>query len=275
MARKKADPNNMSFLDHVEELRWSLIRSIIGILIGATVAFFFTKFLTDVVILGPSRSDFISYAKFCDFGRWIGVESEFCDPKLNFQTQSRKMPDLFSANVWISLTIGFIAAFPWILYQFWKFISPGLKANERKYSGGFIIISSILFFIGTLFGYFFIAPLSVHFLATYQLSEFVKFEPDLQSYIALIRACVLSCGLMFELPVIVYFLTKVGLCTPQGMRKYRKYALVIILIVAAVITPPDIQSQVIVAIPVLILYELSVFISMFVLRKQRKQKLAK
>lgn len=188
--------------------------------------------------------------------------------------QSRKMSDLFSAHVWTSITVGFIAAFPWVLWQFWKFISPGLKASERKYSSGFIIISSILFFMGVVFGYYLIAPLSVHFLATYDLSDGIKFEPDLQSYIALIRASVLACGLMFELPVIVYFLTKIGLCTPQGMRKYRKYALVLILIVAAVITPPDIQSQVIVAIPVLILYELSIFISMFVLRNKRKQKLA-
>ncbi|MBF4984595.1 twin-arginine translocase subunit TatC [Nonlabens mediterrranea] len=274
MARQKADPNKMSFLDHVEELRWSLIRSILGILIAAIIAFIFTEFIFDTIIFGPKSKDFITYGALCDVGRFIGVESEFCNPQLDFMPQSRKMSDLFSAHVWTSITVGFVAAFPWVLWQFWKFISPGLKANERKYSSGFIIISSVLFFMGVVFGYYLIAPLSVHFLATYDLSDGIKFEPDLQSYIALIRASVLASGLMFELPVIVYFLTKIGLCTPQGMRKYRKYALVLILIVAAVITPPDIQSQVIVAIPVLILYELSIFISMFVLRNKRKQKLA-
>lgn len=271
MARKKVDPNNMSFLDHVEELRWAIIRSIGGVLLMAIVAFIFKDVVIDGVLLGPSKNDFISYQKFCEFAKWLGFESEFCDPNLNFATQTRKMPDLFSAHIWTSITVGFISAFPWILWQFWNFISPGLKPNERKYSKGFIIASSLLFFTGALFGYYLIAPLSVHFLATYELSELIKFEPDLNSYIGLVRACVLSCGIMFELPIIVYFLTKVGLCTPQAMRKYRKFALVIVLIVAAVITPPDIQSQIIVAIPVLILYELSVFISMFVLYRQRKK----
>ncbi len=267
----KADPNNMSFLDHVEALRWCLIRSIIGILIAAVIAFIFKEFLFDVIIFGPKNPDFVTYQKFCDFGRLLGVESEFCDPQLNFQPQSRKMADLFSAHIWTSITTGFVVAFPWVLWQFWRFISPGLKANERKYSKGFIIVCSLLFFTGAVFGYYLIAPLSVHFLATYELSDSIKFEPDLNSYIGLVRASVLACGIMFELPIIVYFLSKIGLCTPQGMRKYRKYALVLILIVAALITPPDIQSQVIVAIPVLILYEISIFISMFVTRKQRKK----
>ncbi|MGB3591881.1 MAG: twin-arginine translocase subunit TatC [Nonlabens sp.] len=271
MARRETDPNNMSFLDHVEELRWMLIRSIIGILIGAVIAFIFKKFIIDVVLLGPSQADFVSYQAFCDVATWLGVDSEFCDPQLNFETQTRKMPDLFSAHIWTSITVGFIIAIPWVLYQIWKFIAPGLKPAERKYSKGFIFFSSLLFFIGAAFGYYLIAPLSVHFLATYDLSENIKFEPDLNSYIGLVRACVLSCGLMFELPIIVYFLTKIGLCTPAGMRQYRKYALVLVLIIAAVITPPDIQSQIIVAIPVLILYEISIFISALVLRRQRKK----
>lgn len=272
----KVDPNKMSFLDHVEALRWCLIRSIMGILVAAVIAFIFKEFLFDVIIFGPKNPDFITYQKFCDFGRLLGVESEFCDPQLNFQPQSRKMADLFSAHIWTSITTGFVVAFPWVLWQFWKFIAPGLKQNERKYSKGFIIVCSLLFFTGAVFGYYLIAPLSVHFLATYELSDSIKFEPDLNSYIGLVRASVLACGIMFELPVIVYFLSKIGLCTPQGMRKYRKYALVLILIVAALITPPDVQSQVIVAIPVLILYEISIFISMFVLRSQRKkERLAK
>lgn len=270
MAQVK-DPNNMSFLDHVEELRWCLIRSIVGILIAAVVAFIFKEFLFDVIIFGPKNPDFVTYAKFCDFGRLLGMESEFCDPQLNFKPQSRKMADLFSAHIWTSISTGFIVAFPWVLWQFWKFIAPGLKENERRYSRGFIIVSSLLFFIGCVFGYYLIAPLSVHFLATYELSDSIKFEPDLQSYIALVRASVLACGIMFELPIVVYFLTKIGLCTPQGMRKYRKYALVLILIIAAFITPPDVQSQIIVAVPVLLLYEMSIFISMFVLRSQKKK----
>ncbi len=274
---KKADPNNMSFLDHVEELRWCLIRSIIGILIGAIVAFLARKFIFDTVIFGPIKKDFVTYEFFCKIGRYVGIESEFCDPNFNFILQSREMSDLFSVHIWTSITVGFVVAFPWVLWQFWKFISPGLKTKERQYSTGFILTSSVLFFIGVVFGYYVIAPLSVHFMLTYELSDFVETQPSIQSYVAYIRASSLASGILFELPIIIYFLTKIGLATPAGMRKGRKFALVAILIVAAIITPPDIASQVIVAIPVLILYEISIFISRFVLRKEerRKRKLAK
>ncbi|SCX93276.1 Sec-independent protein translocase TatC [Nonlabens sp. Hel1_33_55] len=275
MARK-VDPNNMSFLDHVEELRWCLIRSIIGILVGAIVAFVARKFIFDTVIFGPIKKDFVTYQFFCKIGRLVGIESEFCDPNFNFILQSREMSDLFSVHIWTSITVGFVVAFPYVLWQVWKFISPGLKQQERKYSSGFIIISSILFFIGVVFGYYVIAPLSVHFMLTYELSDFVETQPSIQSYVAYIRASALASGILFELPIIIYFLTKIGLATPAGMRKGRKFALVAILIVAAIITPPDIASQVIVAIPVLILYEISIYISKFVLMRdaRRKRKLA-
>jgi len=276
MARKKVDPNNMSFLDHVEELRWSLIRSIIGILIGALIAGFFTDFIFDVIIFGPKRGSFITYEFFCNFGKNFGIVSDFCNPDFNFKVQSKEMSDEFSTHIWTCILVGFVVAFPWILHQVWRFISPGLKSAEKKYSGGFIIVCSLLFFIGVLFGYFVIAPLSVHFMMTYNLSPEISTEPSLSSYIGYIRASILASGLLFELPVIIYFLTKIGLATPAGLRKNRKFALVIVLIVAAVITPPDIASQIIVAIPVLILYEVSIFISKFVLYRQerRKRKLA-
>jgi sec-independent protein translocase protein TatC len=277
MARKKVDPNKMSFLDHVEELRWSLIRSIVGILIGAVIAGVFTDFIFDVIIFGPKRGTFITYEFFCDFGKYFGIVSDFCNPDFNFKVQSREMSDEFSTHIWTSILVGFVGAFPWVLYQVWRFISPGLKSTEKKYSSGFIIVCSLLFFIGVTFGYFVIAPLSVHFMMTYNLSPEISTEPSLSSYIGYIRASILASGLLFELPVIIYFLTKIGLATPEGLRKNRKFALVIVLIVAAVITPPDIASQIIVAIPVLILYEVSIFISKFVLyrQKRRKRKLAK
>jgi sec-independent protein translocase protein TatC len=274
MARKKADPNNMSFLDHVEELRWCLIRSLIGVFIGAIVAFIAKDFIFNTIIFGPKRPDFVTYRLFCNFGRFFGFESEFCDPDFNFIIQSREMSDLFSAHIWTSITVGFVVAFPWVLWQLWKFLAPGLKDKEKKYSKGFILVSSLLFFIGVVFGYYIIAPMSVHFMVTYDLSSEVETQPSLQSYIAYIRASVLASGILFELPIIIYFLTKIGLATPAGMRKYRKFALVAVLLVAAIITPPDVASQVIVAIPVLILYEISIYISKFVLmrdaRRQRK-----
>ncbi|ARN76850.1 twin arginine-targeting protein translocase TatC [Nonlabens spongiae] len=273
MARVRKDPNNMSFLDHLEELRWCLIRAILGIVAGAILAAFFTDFIFDTIIFGPKRADFVTYEFFCKMGRFIGVESDFCDPTFQFKVQQREMSDQFSTHIWTSILVGFVIAFPWVLWQIWRFVSPGLRSSERKYSSGFIIVCSLLFFLGVVFGYYIIAPLSIHFMVTYDLSKEISVEPSLSSYIAYVRASILASGLLFELPIIIYFLTKIGLATPKGLRKNRKFALVIVLIVAAVITPPDVASQIIVAIPVLILYEISIWISAYVLKKQEKRKI--
>ena len=182
------------------------------------------------------------------------------------------MSGQFSAHIWTSIWAGFIIGFPYILYELWKFISPGLYEKERKHSRGFITVASFLFFLGVLFGYYVVAPLSINFLGTYRVSEVVQNQFDLSSYISTVRAAVIACGLMFELPIIIYFMTKVGLVTPDFLRKYRKMALVIVLIVSAVITPPDVASQIIVAVPVLILYQVSIYISSIVLKREAKAK---
>lgn len=181
------------------------------------------------------------------------------------------MAGQFSAHMWTSIYAGFILAFPYVLYEFWKFISPGLKENERKSSRGFITIASILFFLGVLFGYFLISPLSINFLGSYQVSDEVINQFDIGSYIALVRTSVLACGIIFELPILIYILTKIGIITPEFLKKYRKYALIIVLIISAIITPPDILSQIIVAIPILILYEVSIYISKIVVRNQLRE----
>jgi sec-independent protein translocase protein TatC len=181
------------------------------------------------------------------------------------------MAGQFSAHIWTSITFGFVIAFPYALYEFWKFISPGLYSNERKNSRGFIFISSLLFFLGVLFGYFVVCPLSINFLGTYSVANQVHNDFDLNSYIALVRASVLASGLIFELPIIIYYLTKVGLVTPEFLKRNRKYALVIVLIISAIITPPDVASQIIVAIPVIILYQVSIFISRVVLKRQQRK----
>jgi sec-independent protein translocase protein TatC len=180
------------------------------------------------------------------------------------------MAGQFSAHIWTSIWAGFILGFPYLLYEVWKFISPGLYEEERKYSRGFIGAASFLFFLGVLFGYYIVAPLSINFLGTYQVSTEVSNEIDISSYIATVRASVIACGVMFELPILIYFLTKIGLVTPEFLKKYRKIALVLVLVLSAVITPPDVASQVIVAIPVMILYQVSIGISKFVMRKERK-----
>jgi sec-independent protein translocase protein TatC len=260
----------MSFLDHLEELRWHVIKATAAIIIAATAAFLAKGFLFDVLIFGPTKSDFFTYEFLCNASRLMGFES-FCETNFDFEVQSRTMAGQFSAHIWTSITFGFIIAFPFVIYQFWKFISPGLLHKEKNNSRGFIFISSILFFIGVLFGYYIVCPLSINFLGTYSVAELVHNDFDLNSYIGLIRASTLASGLIFELPIIIYFLTKIGLITPEFLKKNRKFALVIVLIFAAVITPPDIASQVIVAIPVIVLYQVSILISRIVIRNQKRK----
>lgn len=268
----KPNVNEMSFLDHLEDLRWHLIRICIAIVLCGTVAFLFKSFIFDVILFGPSRMTFPTYKSLCSIAQFVGVEdTTFCGDKFPFDIQSRTMAGQFSAHIWTSIYAGFIIAFPYVMYQLWKFISPGMKTNERKNSRGFIIVSSMLFFIGVLFGYYIITPLSINFLGSYMVSKQVENNFDLSSYIGLLRASVIASGFIFELPIIIYFLTKVGLVTPEFLRKYRKFALVIVLIFAAVITPPDVASQVIVAIPILILYEVSIYISKFVIKAQERK----
>ena len=181
------------------------------------------------------------------------------------------MSGQFSAHLWTSITAGFIISFPYVLYEFWKFVSPGLHVNEKKNARGFILIASLLFFTGVLFGYYVVTPLSINFLGSYQVSEEVFNDFDLSSYIGLLRASVLSSGIIFELPILIYFLTRIGVITPDFMKKNRKFAIVIVLGLAAVITPPDIASQIIVTIPIIILYEVSIFISKIVYKKNQKE----
>jgi len=261
----------MSFLDHLEELRWHLIRSTLAVVILATLAFLAKDFIFDVLIFGPKSADFPTYKLLCKIAQTIGFKDSFCFTELPFRIQSRTMGGQFSAHIWTSITAGFIVAFPYIIYEFWKFLSPGLRTNERKSAKGFIFIASILFFTGVLFGYYVVTPLSINFLGTYQVSGQVHNDFDLSSYIALVRASVIASGLIFELPIIIYILTKIGIVTPEYLRKYRKFALVIVLILSAIITPPDIASQIIVSIPIVILYEISIYISKVVLKKQNKK----
>ena len=231
--------NEMSFLDHLEELRWHLIRSTLAIVIIASVAFIAKDFIFDTILFGPKKIDFFTYELFCNLSKSLGQGNSLCIDEMPFRIQSRTMSGQFSAHLWTSLTAGFIIAFPYILFEFWRFISPGLHESERKNARGFIFIASILFFIGVLFGYYIVTPLSINFLGNYTVSSEVFNDFDLSSYISLLRASVLSSGLIFELPILMYFLTKVGLVTPNFLKTNRKFAIVIVLILSAVITPPD------------------------------------
>lgn len=273
IAPQEEPGHEMSFLDHLEELRWHLIRAVLAVVIAGGVAFVLKEFIFDVLLFGPANPDFFSYRVLCDLSGLFGIDGGFCDQEMNFRIQSRTMGGQFSAHVWTSITAGFIIAFPYVIYEFWKFVAPAMHDNERNHAKGFIFVTSVLFFLGVLFGYYVVTPLSINFLGKYQVSNTVFNDFDLSSYISLVRASVLASGLIFELPIVIYFLTKVGVVTPEFLKKYRKYALVIVLVLSAVITPPDIVSQIIVAIPVLILYEVSIVISKFMYKKEEKEKI--
>jgi len=261
----------MSFLDHLEELRWHLIRATLSVVIVGIVAFVMKGFIFDVVLLGPYHGDFPTYQLFCEISQYFGLDDSFCGSEPLFEIQSREMAGQFSAHLWTSIWAGFIVGFPYILYEIWSFIGPGLYEKERSNARGFIFIASFLFFTGVLFGYYIVAPLSVNFLGSYTVSDLVHNDIDLQSYISTIRTSVIAAGLIFELPILIYFLTKIGLVTPEGMKKYRKFAVVAVFLLSAIITPPDIASQIIVAIPILILYQISITISRIVLRNEERK----
>ena len=270
--KTKAQAAEMSFLDHLEELRWHLIRCTLAVVIIGTVAFIFIDFLFEVIILGPSYPEFVSYDILCKISNLVGMQKGCIgEGDLDFIIQSRKVGAQFNTAIWTSITTGVVVGFPYILYEFWKFISPGLYDNERKSSKGFIIIASLLFFMGVFFGYYVIAPLSINFLSGFKVADTIQNEFDIDSYVGLMRASVLAAGIIFELPIIMYFLTKIGLVTPEFLKKNRKYALVIVLILSAIITPPDISTQVIVAVPILILYEVSIVISRIVIKREEKR----
>jgi len=262
--------NEMSFIEHLEALRWHLIRASLSVLIIGFGAFLAKDFIFDTLIFGPKKADFFTYELFCNISKMMGQGTSFCIEELPFRIQSRAVSGQFSAHLWTSITAGFILAFPYILMEFWRFISPGLHAHEKRNARGFIFIASFLFFIGVLFGYYIVTPLSINFLGSYTVSNEVFNDFDLDSYISLLRAAVLSSGFIFELPILMYFFTKIGLVTPDFLRNNRKFAIVIVLSISAIITPPDIASQIIVTIPILILYEVSIFISKIVYKRQQK-----
>ncbi len=269
MAKKNI--NEMSFMDHLEDLRWLLVRSTAAVLIAAVGVFFVSDYIFDVILFGPLNPNFVTYRSFCDLSHYLGFQESICVTELDFILQNTAMEGQVNILIWICIVGGIILAFPYILYELWKFISPALYSKERKNAKMFIFSASILFFLGVLFGYYLVIPMSVNFFATFKVSALVKNEFNIESYVGMVKSSVLASGLFFEMPIIVYFLTRLGLVTPVFLRKYWKWAVVIILIVAAIVTPPDVVSQVIVAIPMLLIYELSILISKIVHKNKLKR----
>jgi len=273
-ANKKALPGaEMPFLQHLEELRWHLVRSAAVILAFAIAAFCFNDFIFDTVIFGPLRQDFFSYRVLCALGYKLGAGDAMCIKVLHNKLQTLGAAEQFFNHMWISFLCGLILGFPYLLWELWKFIKPALKNQEVGPVKIFVLIASILFLTGIFFGYFLLFPMSYNFLVNYQVSSsgIVQTQNTFDDYVSLISTMTLVSGAIFEMPVLVYFLSRMGILTPQFMRNYRRHAIVVILIVAAVITPsPDVTSQMIVAVPMYLLYECSIFVSASVLRKKQK-----
>jgi sec-independent protein translocase protein TatC len=273
----KTGEKEMSFLEHLEELRWHIIRSILAIVVMFVVAFIFKKVIFDYIILAPRNPEFFTNRILCDFGHFLNRVfnspnkfNALCINNTKFNLINIQMSGQLTTHIATALISGVILAFPFVVNEFWKFFKPALRENEKKYIRGAVLSTSGLFFAGVIFGYYMIVPFSIQFLSTYQISDQVVNQINVRSYIGTLTSIVLASGLIFELPIFAFFLTKIGIITPSFLKTYRRYAIVIIFIVAAIITPPDVFSQTLVAIPMLGLYEISILVSKIVMRSKKK-----
>ncbi len=266
MGKKKS--NDMTFLEHIEALRKHIIRSVLAVIIVAVVAFAFKDIIFNDILFAPKTPKFITNRLLCELGESFDSKA-LCINQNTFNIINIKMAGQFMTHITISLIMGLVIAFPFVFNEFWRFIKPALNKKEVKHSRGAVLSASLLFSSGALFGYFIIVPLSIDFLGGYNVSKDVQNQINLDSYIQTFTSVVLASGVVFELPVLIYFLSKIGLITPKFLKKYRKHAIVIILILSAIITPPDIFSQILVSLPLLLLYELGIGIS----RRNEKKRL--
>ena len=268
---KEVTPDSeMSFWDHLEVLRWHLIRSIIAVLVFTSLGLIFKDFIFDNIILAPKRADFITNRILCWLGQKVNI-NYFCVNDLNLKIINTELTGQFTMHLNVSIIGGLILAIPFILWEIWRFIKPALKEKEIRHSKAFVLVTSALFFSGVLFAYFVVVPLMVNFLGKYKVSETVDNYVNLSSYVGTVTNLTFAVGCVFEFPVLVYFLTKIGILNPSFLKKYRRHTIVIILIVAAIITPPDMFSQILVSIPLYALFEISIHISKKVYNNKKKK----
>jgi sec-independent protein translocase protein TatC len=270
---KQEVKSEMSFLDHLEDLRWHIVRSAIALLTAAILIFVFIDWIFDNIIYAPADQRFITYSALCNLGHTLHLGNSLCMPPVKIPLLINTISGSFSSAINISFMGGLIIAFPYLFWELWRFIKPALSLKELKYAKGSIAWVSICFFCGAAFGYYLLAPFTFNFLASFKLGNqgAQTYLPSLEDYIDTLVNIILGCGIAFELPVLAYVLSKIGLVTPKLLKNYRKYAYVAILILAAVITPsPDWTSQTIVAVPLVVLYEISITIS----KRVERQKIA-
>jgi sec-independent protein translocase protein TatC len=266
--KESEEPQGMSFWSHLEELRGHLVRSAIAIFLMAIVAFIAKDIVFDYIILAPKEPYFITNRLFCRFAELVSTPT-LCINQNPVEIINIDLAGQFKTHILVSLIAGIIVAFPYIVWEFWRFIKPALHPNEQSNSRGAVLVTSLLFLSGVCFSYFLIAPLTINFLGSYQVSSMVANQVALRSYISTVTMVTFATGIVFELPIIAYFLSRVGLLTPEFMRKNRKIAFILIVALSAIITPPDVFSQILVSIPLYVLYEVSIGISRRV-NKQRE-----
>ncbi len=255
IVKPKKIEKEMNFLDHLEELRWHLVRSVLSVTIIGIGVFSAKTFVFENIIFGPKKDWFPTYRFFCSLGENI------CFNPPTFDLITREMGEQFFVHLKVSFWLALIVAFPYIFWEFWRFIKPGLYEKEQKAASGIVVICSLLFLSGVLFGYFVIAPFAITFLANYQVGVDAITSPTLSSYVGYLTMFTIPTGIVFQLPIVVYFLAKIGLVTAEFMRQYRRHAVIIILVLAAIITPPDVITQFLIGVPIFILYEISIIIA--------------
>ena len=265
------DGTEMSFMDHLEELRWHIIRSLASIVVFTVTAWIFRNEIFGIIIMGPTKVDFYTNQLLCRVADYTGMTS-LCMQQADFILQSREVSGQFMMALTQSVIVGLLFAFPYAFIDVWRFIKPGFKNKELTAARGAVCWVSLLFFTGVSFGYFVVAPMAINFLANFKLDPSIQNQFDINDYISLLSMLTLACGLTFQLPMVAYVLSQVGILTPSFMREYRRHALIVILVLAALITPsPDIISQMLVAVPLFGLYEISIFVSAGVLRRKMRE----
>jgi sec-independent protein translocase protein TatC len=274
--RKRATlEEEMSFFGHLAALRMHLVRSALVIVLVATLAFIYYDFIFDQIVMGPKNPQFWTYRMMCILAEKFNLGPDFCITDIPFQIINTEMAGQFTLQMNSSLICGIVLGFPYLLWELWRFIKPALHANEQKSASGFVAWATLLFVMGVLFGYFIIAPLSVNFLAHYTISEFIVNNISIDSYLSTVATLTLGTGMVFELPIVIYILSRFGIMTPKFMRNSRRYATVIILIIAAVVTPtPDLFTMLTVSFPLFLLYEISIIVSGRVEKKRKQRELA-
>ncbi|MBI1768643.1 MAG: twin-arginine translocase subunit TatC [Bacteroidetes bacterium] len=267
-----SEEKEMAFLDHLEELRWHVVRSVAAIFICMIIGFIFQKWIFDNIVFAPANINFPTFKWMCKFGELVGAEESLCAKPFHFKIQSRNMTGQFMMSITASFVIGLVIAFPYVFWEIWRFVKPALYKKEKNSSRGAVFAVSFLFLLGVAFGYYILSPMTIWFLSTYSISDVIVNEFDITSYVSTVVGMVLGCGLLFQFPVAVYFLTKIGMLTPQFMRKFRKHAIVVILILGAIITPsPDPFSQLLISLPIYMLFEISIFISAMVVKQKQRE----